>query len=141
MIDIVTFRAEHLAQLRILGSGESGAFKLTPPQLQLLEAQNSWTVLVDSYPIACGGMIEHWPGRYQGWAYIGKQAGPHMTAITKAAQQVMAAVSGRIEMTVRKDFEPGQHWARLLGFSIETPLMPKFGPEGEDHIGYVKFQD
>ena len=43
------------------------------------------------------------------------------------------------ESTVRRDFALGQRWARMLGFEIETPVLRQFGPEGEDHVGYVKF--
>ena len=141
MIELVPFIREHRASLESAGSGENSKFTLKPQLLQTMEAQNSWTIMADGFPVACGGTIEHWPGRHQAWAQVSRHAGPHMKAVTRLSRQVLSLATGRIEMTVRKDFKPGQQWARLLGFSIETPLMPKYGPEGEDHVGYVLFQD
>jgi hypothetical protein len=62
-----------------------------------------------------------------------------MLLITKTIRRYLAQVGGRIELTVRADFEAGQRWVRALGFHIETPRLEAFGPEGEDHIGYVRF--
>lgn len=107
--------------------------------LLTLEKQNSWTAVVDGVPVACGGTMEHWPGRHQAWMYLGEKTGPYMVFITKAVLKGLCSIRGRIEFTVRADFATGHRWAKMLGFEVETPLMRAYGPQGEDHVGYVRF--
>ncbi len=106
--------------------------------LDLLERAEWYTVSYRGDPIMCGGLMKQWPGRYSLNAYMGKDAGRHMTFLTRGARRYLDKVVGRMEFTVRKDFPAGQRWARMLGFEVESPLMKQFGPEGEDHIGYVR---
>lgn len=103
-----------------------------------LETQNSWSAVLDGDVIACGGTIEQWPGRHTAWAHLGPHTAPHMRWITRAVKSVLKDVKGRIEMTVRCDFEPGHRWAEMLGFRLETPIMAAYGPDGEDHSGYIR---
>lgn len=109
--------------------------------LLLLEKQNCWTVVVDGEPVACGGTLMEWPGRHIAWSYMSERTGPHMSFITKAVRKGLEQVKGRIEMTVRHDFAQGHRWARILGFRIENPpgILERYGPEGEDHVAYVRF--
>ena len=107
--------------------------------LDTLERANSWTAVVDGDPVACAGTLQQWPGRHLAWAYITRGTLPLMSWITDEVQRNLAGVKGRIELTVRKDFPVGQRWARTLGFEVETPLLRAFGPEGEPHVGYVRF--
>jgi hypothetical protein len=51
---------------------------------------------------------------------------------------MLAMVKGRLELTVRFDFDEGHRWAKMLGFKVETPVMPFYGPEGEPHSMYVR---
>ncbi len=60
-----------------------------------------------------------------------------MLAITRAVKKQLQATPGRIEMTVRTDFPQGHRWAELLGFEQEA-VFKQYGPEGEDHVGYVR---
>lgn len=109
--------------------------------LLVLEKQNSWTVVADGNPVACGGTMQQWPGRHLAWVYLNDSTGPHMRFITRAVQSRLAKVQGRVEMTVRADFAQGHRWARILGFRIENEpgILRAFGPKGEDHVSYVKF--
>jgi hypothetical protein len=107
--------------------------------MHLERCPNIWTLTWDEEPLLCGGTIEQWPGRHIAFAYLNKTTGSHMIFTTKEAVRLLNNAKGRLEFTVRKDFEKGHRWARLLGFTVETPLMRAFGPEGEDHVGYVKF--
>lgn len=118
--------------------GEGRGMKLDAKTRGQLESENSWTGVVDGSPIVCAGTIQHWPGRHQAWAYLSRDTGPHMLWITRQVKRVVDQVKGRVEFTVRSDFEAGQRWAELLGFRIETLWLEKFGPFGEDHVGYVK---
>ena len=141
MIVKVPFRRHHLAWLEKAGYAIGGA--VTPMDaatLDFLERNGtSWTAVVDGEPIGCGGTIQQWPGRHIAWAYLGEASGPHMLSITRAVRRHLNSVSGRIEVTVRCDFEAGHRWAELLGFHIETPILERYGPEGEPHTSYVRF--
>lgn len=136
---VVPFRRWHYWWLAGASpSAEGGNYAMTEDQLVALEGQNSWTAVVDGEVVIIAGTIEHWKGRHQAWAYFARNTGPHMLAATRAVKKNLLGVRGRVEFTVRKDFEKGQRWARLLGFEVETPLMKGYGPEGESHIGYVR---
>lgn len=120
-------------------SAEPGGFiKLSEMVRAQLETENSWTAVVDGRVIGCAGTVQQWPGRHVAWAVFAPDAGEHMLWITRSAIEHLAKVKGRIELTVRTDFPIGMKWARLLGFRVETPVLERFGPAGEDHIGYVR---
>ncbi len=134
---IVPFRRWHLAWL--IGDGKAmGGVVMDTSTLMSLETQNSWTAVVDGGPVACGGTIQQWPGRHTAWAYLPARSGPHMRMITLAAGKTLAKPQGRIEITVRSDFAAGHRWAQMLGLEREA-LFRAYGPEGEDHVGYVRF--
>ena len=117
---------------------EPGASEILVGQLKSLENSDSWTAVVDGVPVACLGTHELWPGRYQGWGYIGMKAHRHMKWITLECIRHLSGKKGRVEFTVRADFDCGLRWAQRLGFIVETPLMKNYGPFGEDHVGFVR---
>jgi hypothetical protein len=106
------------------------------PQLM---RENSWTGVVDGEPVVCAGTIKQWEGRHLAWAYLAQNTGPHMLWITREVRKALAKVQGRLEFTVRADFPAGMKWAEMLGFEIETPCLEAFGPQGESHVGFVRF--
>lgn len=134
------FKRWHLSWLmeHSAAAGGMGPW-LSPAERMALEQLDSVTVTYNGDVIACGGVVPQWAGRSIGWAYLNDLSPRHMVAITRAAQELVARTPGRIELTVRADFPPGQRWARMLGFEVETPLLRRYGPEGEDHIGYVRY--
>lgn len=134
---VVPFRRWHYDWLG--PAAEGSTVKIEAALLEMLEAQNSWTGVVDGDVIACAGTIQQWPGRHVAWAYLSHTSGPHMGWITRQVRKNLEGVQGRIELTVRADFEAGLRWAKLLGFDIETPRLRQFGPAGEDHVGFVRF--
>ena len=134
---IVPFRRWHLEWLQ--GDAITG-FKINPSELDVLEAANSWTAVVDGNQVACGGYLQQWPGRNIAWAFLNPKSAPYMLTITRTAKTLMQSLKGRIEMTTRADFEAGHRWAELLGFRIECPILEGYGPEGEAHTAYVRIQ-
>jgi len=134
---LVPFRRWHIAWLQSNGGGCALPFDVDT--LMTLEKQNTWTAAVDGDPIACGGTIQQWPGRHHAWSLMNELTGPHMGFLTKAAKQRLSFAEGRIELTVRADFAQGHRWAKLLGFQVETPVLVGYGPQGENHVGYVRF--
>ena len=136
MIKITPFRRWHLLWL-MAEEPVGGGLSFDIEMLMSLERQNSWTAAIDGAPICCGGTIEQWKGRHQAWMCMTKLTAPHMLAITRAVRKNLRGIKGRVEMTVREDFEQGHRWAHMLGFEREA-LFRQYGPEGEDHVGYVR---
>lgn len=120
-------------------AAENSSFRLGQGVTDYLRQQNSWSGVVDGAVLVCAGTIQMWPGRHQAWAYVARGTLRHMPWITEETRKVVEQVKGRIEFSVRADFLPGQRWAKALGFEVETPLLKAYGPEGEDHVGFVRF--
>lgn len=137
---LVPFRRWHYNWL--VEQGEPGDHVVHLPEgvLAQLETQDSWTAVVDNDPVAAGGLVQHWPGRFLAWTYMGPRTAQHMRWLTRLVREHLKDKQGRFEMTVRADFRPGQRWAEMLGFQVETPVLRQYGPSGEDHIGYVRIQ-
>lgn len=133
---VVPFKRWHVAWLG--DTLEAGAMNLDDMTLDQLEAGNSHTGLVDGEVVCCAGTVQQWSTRHIAWALLGSQAPHNMKWITQEVRAALSRVPGRIELTVRADFPAGQKWAGMLGFHVETPLMPKYGPEQEDHVGFVR---
>lgn len=134
---IVPFKRWHIEWLQSR-TGVTEGFVFDEAVSASLEGQNSWTAVLDGEVLACGGTIQHWPGRHMAWTHLGPQTAPHMLWLTRAVKEKLQGVKGRIEMNVRCGFEQGHRWAGLLGFTVETPVMVAWGPQGEDHSGYVR---
>ena len=156
MYTVVPFRAWHLKAIEEAGGAEGGFYTPDDGTLAVLEQTGTnWTGFYKETPLVCGGTIEQWPGRHIAWAFLNKQTSRHMTFVTRACGEKLALPSGRIEFTVRRDFLPGHKWARMIGFQVEEmpgleveklPLdarvpgqMAAWGPEGESHVAYVRF--
>lgn len=119
---------------------EPGDFIAFPDWLlEEISTQNAWTGVLDGEIMICCGTHELWPGRHTAWAALKKSSGPHMTWITRACRKILLRAEGRIELAVRTDFPEGLRWAGMLGFHVETPLMLAWGPDGQDHVGFVRF--
>ena len=137
------FEYWHMKALECLAPGDAAGFvfsELTAAQCRYLQTQNSWTLLADTEPVACGGTMEMWPGRHQVWVYTTPTAGRCMVRISRLAKLIIEPIVGRIESTVRADFKQGHRWAKMMGFEVEAPLMRGYSPRGEDHVGYVRIQ-
>ena len=141
MRQVVPFKRYHYRWLteRIAAADIGMGVDLSDSILVDLEKQNSWTGVVDGEPLVCAGTMLQWPGRHAAWAYLGNDTAPHMLWITKETLVRLDAVKGRIELTVRCDFPAGHRWAKMLGFKVETPRMEAYGPGGEAHTAYVRF--
>lgn len=127
---LIAFELHHLSLIR--------------PQEAQQEPMNAmptgaaWTAVHDGLPLCCGGLVEMWPGRAYAWALLDRDVGPHMLKLTRDIRAVLAS-SGfrRIEMAVDAGFEPGERWARLLGFVPEV-LARRYMPHGGDAWIYVR---
>ena len=136
---VVPLQQWHLAWLEETGDAEGGMSLLGDEERKHLARMPSYTALHGGGVIACAGTLPQWPGRSIAWAYLHKNSGPHMRFITVAVRNHLAMIKGRIEATVRCDFSAGHRWMKMLGFMVETAVLPLYGPEGEAHTAYVRF--
>lgn len=137
---VVPFKSWHYEWLAAKGpASDRYTVKTIQAIASQLEVENSWTAVVDGDPVVCAGTLQQWPGRYIAWAYMAQDSGPHMLWLTREAKKGLSKLKGRVELTVRSDFPAGIKWAEMLGFKVETPLLKAYGPSGEDHIGFVRF--
>ena len=140
---IVPFTAEHLQQIDVQAEQSLASHHFHNKQYtRALEAHDSWTGLIDDKVVACAGFITLWPGRHQVWAVISATIGPAgMLQLSRAVLRALALKTGRIEAVVASEFEAGHRWARLMGFSLETPQpMRHWFPEGGDASLYSRIQ-
>lgn len=136
--ELIPFSRWHVQWLIDEGVAEGGMGPMLDiPTLTYLEQENSWTAMLDGKPLCSAGTMRQWKGRHVAWAYLHKNTAPHMFYITKRVMIGIKLAQGRIETTVRKDFEKGHRWVKMLGFEVESPLLRAYGPLGEDHVGYV----
>lgn len=141
---LVKFEAWHMEALAHTDAVD-GVFSvvLGPEMAQQLEQSDSWTMFSEEGDIVgCGGFLPQWAGRTLGWMYITERCAEVMLRVTRATKKAMDKYDGRLEITVKKDFESGHRWAKILGFHVENPpgILKGFGPGGEDHVSYVRFK-
>ncbi|WP_439813978.1 hypothetical protein [Zavarzinia sp. CC-PAN008] len=132
-------------ELRPYMPGDAAALAIQPAQAaeranavrmdaQLVEGP-SWTVCRAGRPIACGGLVEMWPGRAIAWGLVATDAGPVMVALSRLVRaQIGANLKAwrRIEATACAEFKPARRWLSLLGFRLEA-RMDGYAPDGAAH--------
>jgi len=136
---VVPFRRWHVDWLLEDGDAEGGFCRPDQGTLAAMEGMGTnWTIVLEGTPLMCGGTMMQWPGRHIAWSYLNQHTGKHMVYITKRVLEYLAKAKGRIEITVRVDYEKGHRWAKMLGFKEEC-FLTAYGPEGEDHVQYTLF--
>ena len=138
---IIPFMPEHLQQMDIqdaqtlfeaeMNSGEYAAS---------LSAHGGWTGMRGDEVVACAGLIPIWKGRFGAWSVISRSIGPDgMLSLTRAIRRGLAMQPGRVEIIVAEGFEEGHRWARMHGFTLDTPVvMQGFFPDGSGAFQYSR---
>lgn len=140
MMELVRFKPEHAHQIQ---EQEATAYlrpMISEAHLAVLAAQeHSYTIMRGGLPIACGGIIQHWPGRYEAWAMLEASRPKDFLTIHNATRRFLQTqIHTRIEAVVECGFQAGHRWLRLLGFDLESPYMRRYGPDGRDYSMYVR---
>lgn len=113
-----------------------------PDFKEILDTSFGISAWVDGKPVAAAGIIHMHSHCALGWAMLGAEAGPYLRNITKAVRKALdESYYPRIEMRVICDFEEGHRWAKLLGFTVEAPLMRSSGARGEDETLYARIKE
>ena len=138
---IVGFHRGHMLALAAGGRGFQN--QLGPDALALLE-RDPWTatLMLDGFPVACGGIIRHWEGRGEGWVAVSQRCVGDVTIGRRLRQVALRTLEAcplrRIEALVRCDSLVSQKWARSCGFELEAPLLRAYGPDGADYQMFAR---
>lgn len=131
---IVKFRAAHLAALQLQDAQSYFHDQIRSAEYatMLEQAGQAYTAIDGDTVIGCAGVTEIWAGRAVVWSLIGKTAGRHMIAMHRAVAGFLSTLRySRLELWVDDGFAPGMRWAKMLGFTCETPEpMKNFRPGG-----------
>lgn len=141
MITVTKYKAEHLIYILKTGLLEECIRPLLSEELAkgMEKVEGTVTVLEDEKPILIGGYRLYYPGRAEGWLIIGKPkptSYPKMVRVIKRYMDINPV--RRLEMTVSHEFSHGERWAKLLGFTLECPLLKAFTPDGKNASLYVR---
>lgn len=140
-MNIVEYKPEHLHQID-LQEGQAYLSNWVTPELAASLGGSGWayTGMDGDAPVGCAGVINVWQGRGIAWAYLSKGVSRHnFIAVHKAVVRFLdACYIQRVEMTVDCDFEPGHRWAGMLGFTMESPRMRAYRPDGGDCALYAR---
>jgi hypothetical protein len=141
MFEVVPFKAEHLAAIKLQNLQAHLSDWVTLEQGRGLEEYPSYTALVDGTPIGAAGILYMWQGRAQAWAFL-SDTGP--ANFLKGHRAVKKFLDGcyvqRLEMTVDCEFPEAHRWAKMLGFHMETERMKNYNPDGRDSAMYVRLR-
>ena len=139
MFEVVPFKAEHLAAIKLQDMQAHLSDWVTLEQGRGLEQFPSYTAFVDGTAIGAAGILHMWMGRAMAWAFIAKS---EPKDFLKGHRVVKKFLDGcyvqRIEMTVDCDFPEAHRWAKMLGFEMECERMKHYSPDGRDCALYAK---
>ncbi len=137
---IIKFEGEHLEQLKDQEGQEYVREFITPDHVKVLEKDKyAFTILVKEKIVCCAGVIEYWPGRGVGWAFLQRDCRNAFYYIHKAAKRFLDNCPiKRIEATVDHGFKKGHRWVRALGFELEAPHLKAYMPDGGDSSLYAR---
>lgn len=110
-----------------------------PEYGEWLASQESYSAIRGGQVVACGGVIQVWEGRAQVWGLLGRNlGGSGMVALTRLVMEKLEGFKyRRIEATCDVNFSQAHRWLKMLGFTMETPCMKAFRPDGGDESMYI----
>lgn len=144
MAKLIPFKKEHLKNLDEHVYGLSVKENITEAQLEALEKRpHSYSFQGDDGEIlGCGGVIEYWPGRAEGWAVLRKNLGARFFEVHTIFKTFLREIPiRRFELVTNVDFPEGIRWAYALGFTCEAPLMKSYGRDGKDCMLFAKVKE
>lgn len=136
---VVPLEAHHVASIRV-----------QPAQKEEFELQGGavppgfgWAFIADGQVLAAYGLSTKWPGVAYAWALLSEDAGKHMVSLTRAIRaELDASEFRRVEMAADAGFPQADRFARLLGFTCETPEpMAAFFPNGHAARLYARVKN
>lgn len=140
-VSVSNFRAEHVTEIEFQRHDGSKEEQLLSSQ-QFIAVENagrSKTIFIDGQVRACVGVVEYWPGRGAVWAIIDRRAVDCYLPLIRTLKRLLdAAPERRLESTVVASFDKGHKLNRILGFTLEAPLMKNYGELGTTYSLYSR---
>lgn len=92
--------------------------------------------------LGVAGAYRSWPGSSQAWAIFDEAVDGHPFSLTKTCLSLIEYARQehslhRLSLTVRKDFDKGDRFAKSLGF-VQEGEMRKYLPDGGDARLYAR---
>lgn len=103
----------------------------------------AFTGLIDGKPIVISGVLQADVHLGTAWLLLTKDARNHMLSVTRGVSNFLENTPiKRIQTAIRRDFKEGHRWAKILGFTNETPEMGMrgYGPDGQTHDLYARIK-
>lgn len=104
------------------------------------QTDDVWTFTHGDQILAIGGCGFPWGNRMVVWILLDKSVSPYLLPLTRFLRGFIDGYHcPRVEMHVCAGFDNGMKWARLLGFTNETPVpLKRFFPDGSDAYMYAR---
>jgi hypothetical protein len=131
MIEVLKFKAEHMAYMKEQQATAYLKTYTTPEQDKLLENTLAHTIVSRETKrvLMCAGVVEYWPGRGEAWAIFDEKCKSEFIYIHGAVKKFLEICPvKRIEAAVDIGFEAGHRWVKALGFELEAPLLKSYRP-------------
>jgi hypothetical protein len=110
---------------------------------QLTSLPGSYAGIVDGEVLIIAGVTMVYAHIGTSWAILPKGSEKNMVALTRIVKKVLDEhPAKRIETTVRRDFDAGHRWVKMLGFRNETPEtgMKNYGVDGMTYDLYARYK-
>ena len=136
MIEFVPLKASHVLAM---GDVLDVMGQITPELASDLEEIGGVAAIDGGEDIVDAGIMTQWRGVGLAWCFLSRRWKKHARAISGEIKRYISESDfPRIETAVKVDFKHGHSWANMLGFSLETPLARKWGPDGADYSIYAR---
>ncbi len=141
---LIKFESKHIPQMepRLWDEASVLGIKDVSQFTKIYESQGmSFTAMVDSKPIASGGVFVVWQGLGEAWTFTTKEVEKNPLFFHRSAYKVLHETIKefdlrRVQTTVMEGHTTSQAWLERLGF-VEESRMPLYGPEGQTYIRFA----
>lgn len=141
MISVVKAKAEHLLQLKEMGTLKYLEVYMTPESCKAIEElPYSFTGFNEAREIlGCFGLNHLWDDRAEAWAFFNLNCKKDFLSIHNAVKRFLEICPyRRVEAVVDCNFSAGHRWVKCLGFTLEAPCMKHYIIDGRDASLYAR---
>lgn len=110
------------------------------------DAGLGWSWIGDGRVLAMFGLAKFWDGVAEAWLMVDQKSIQNRALqLTKGSRRFFDNIGPaiglrRCQLMVSVAHEEAVSWAGLLGFELEATLR-RYGPDGADHLVFVRFYD
>lgn len=143
MIRVIPYKEQHLWGFRPIQQPQTPEISREEMRADFeakRQREDVWTFCLGETVLAIGGVNFPWGNRMAVWVVLDECVKPHMLALTRFLTRFIDGYHcPRVEMHVCAGFANGAKWARMLGFTNETPEpLRKFFPDGSDAYMFAR---